>query len=164
MRASRRAWVAALWRAPLVAGAEPAMSYLHTYGPAGDPATRLGWGLGIVSIVVVLVITILLLGAVLRRRARDADPEVLAVDRDEGGMPWLYIGVGVSTVVLIACAVWTMFTIAAVAMPAQHRPDAAGHGGAVVVERALRKQRDPVASSRPPTRSTFRSAGRFASR
>ena len=94
------------------------MSYLHTYGPAGDPATHLGWGLGIVSIVVVLVITILLLAAVMRRRTRGADPQALAVNRDEGGMPWLYVGVGVSTVVLIACAVWTMFTVAAVAMPA----------------------------------------------
>ncbi len=33
-------------------------------------------------------------------------------------MAWIYIGVGVSTVVLIGCAVWTMFTLAAVAMPA----------------------------------------------
>ncbi len=119
MRTSRRACATALCGAPLVAGAEPSMSYLRTFGPAGDPATRLGWGLGIVSIVVVLVITILLLAAVLRRRARDADPQALAVNRDEGGMPWLYIGVGVSTVVLIGCAVWTMFTVAAVAMPAR---------------------------------------------
>ena len=95
------------------------MSYLRTFGPAGDPATHLGRGLGIVSIVVVLVITMLLLAAVLRRRARGWRSAELAVSRDEGGMPWLYVGVGVSTVVLIACAVWTMFTVAAVAMPAQ---------------------------------------------
>ncbi|MEO6897318.1 MAG: cytochrome c oxidase subunit II [Caldimonas sp.] len=119
MKTIRRACAAALAGAPLLAGAEPAMSYLHTVGPAGDPATRLGWGLGIVSIVVVVVITVLLLGAVLRRRAPGADPAALAVNRDEGGMRWLYIGVGVSTVVLIACAVWTMFTVAAVAMPAR---------------------------------------------
>ena len=118
MKARSWACMATLSGAPFLARAEPAMSYLHTYGPAGDPATRLGWGLGIVSIVVVLVITILLLAAVLRRRARNADPDSLAVDRDEGGMPWLYVGVGASTVVLIACAVWTMFTVAAVAMPA----------------------------------------------
>ena len=118
MRTNHRAYMVALGGAPLTAFADPAMSYLHTHGPAGDPATRLGWGLGIVSIIVVLVITFLLLAAVLRRRARDADPQALAVNRDEGGMRWLYIGVGVSTVVLIACAVWTMFTVAAVAMPA----------------------------------------------
>ena len=119
MRTSRWSFTAALCGAPLVAGAAPAMSYLHTFGPAGDPATHLGWGWGIVSIVVVLVITILLLAAVLRRRARVADPQALAVNRDEGGMTWLYIGVGVSTVVLIAGAVWTMFTVAAVAIPAR---------------------------------------------
>ena len=68
-----------------------------------------------------LIITALLLVAVLRRRAPLADPRALAVHRDEGGMPWLYIGVGVSTVVLVACAVWTMFTVAAVAMPSASR-------------------------------------------
>ena len=40
------------------------------------------------------------------------------MQRDEGGLSWIYIGVGISTVVLIACAVWTMVTVAAVAMPA----------------------------------------------
>ncbi|MEP7245345.1 MAG: cytochrome c oxidase subunit II [Gammaproteobacteria bacterium] len=102
-----------------MARAEPAMSYLHTFGPAGDPATRLGWGLGIVSIVVVLIITLLLLAAVLRRRARVVDSKALVVHRDEGGMAWLYVGVGVSTAVMLVCAVWTMFTVAAVAMPAR---------------------------------------------
>lgn len=106
--------------APASALADPAMSYLYTFGPAGDPATRLGWGLGIVSIVVTLVITILLLGGVLRRRgARPDDPKALVVHEDGGGMAWLYIGVGISTVVLIGCVVWTMFTVAAVAMPAR---------------------------------------------
>ncbi|MDQ6620072.1 MAG: cytochrome c oxidase subunit II [Pseudomonadota bacterium] len=117
MNASRLTTAFVLCAAPLAARAEPSMSYLRTFGPAGDPATRLGWGLGIVSIVVTLVITLLLLAAILRRRARPADPSALAVDRDEGGMAWVYIGVGVSTVVLIGCAVWTMFTVAAVAMP-----------------------------------------------
>ncbi|MDQ6679797.1 MAG: cytochrome c oxidase subunit II [Pseudomonadota bacterium] len=109
----------ALCGAPLGAAAETPMAYLRTFGPAGDPATRLGWGLGIVSIIVVLVITVLLLAALMRRRARAEDPRDLAVRSDEGGMSWLYVGVGVSTVVLIACAVWTMFTVAAVAMPAR---------------------------------------------
>jgi cytochrome c oxidase subunit 2 len=118
MTAVRTSCAAALCGAPLVAFAEPAMSYLHTHGPAGDPATRLGWGLGIVSIVVVLVIAVLLLAAVCRRRARADDPRALAVRSEEGGMSWLYVGVGVSSVVLVGCAVWTLFTVAAVAMPA----------------------------------------------
>ncbi len=117
MKASRLAAAIMLCGVSVAATAEPTMSYLRTFGPAGDPATRLGWGLGIVSIVVTLVITLLLLAATLRRRARPADPSDLAVHRDEGGMAWVYIGVGVSTAVLICCAVWTMFTVAAVAMP-----------------------------------------------
>ena len=74
MTSSRVAAAAALCGAPLLADAEPAMSYLHTFGPAGDPATRLGWGLAIISIVVVVVITVLLLAAALRRRLPSADP------------------------------------------------------------------------------------------
>ncbi len=117
MKRYRLIAAAALCTTPLVAAAEPAMSYLRTYGPAGDPATRLGWGLGIVSIVVTLIITVLLLAAIVRRRARPADPSELAVHRDEGGTTWIYVGVGLSTLVLIGCAVWTMFTLAATAMP-----------------------------------------------
>ena len=142
-RAALAGAVVALGAAAGGIGREPPMSYLRTFGPAGDPATRLGWGLGIVSIVVMVVIAVLLLAAIYRkRRARRASARELTVARDEGGLSWIYIGVGISTVVLIACAVWTMFTVAAVAMPAARRgADAAGDGAAVVVERALRERR-----------------------
>jgi cytochrome c oxidase subunit 2 len=95
------------------------MSYLHTFGPAGDPATRLGVGLGIVSIVVMVVITALLLAGIYRRRAPVENARELTVSRDEGGVSWIYVGVATSTVVLVACIVWTLFTVAAVAMPAR---------------------------------------------
>lgn len=95
------------------------MSYLHTYSPGADPVTRLGWGLGIVSIAVVVIIAGLLLGAILRRResveAGGVDP--LDVGRHGNGMRWIYIGVGTSTVVLLGLAIWTLVTIAAVARP-----------------------------------------------
>ena len=103
---------------PLSSSAATPMSYLRTFGPAGDPATVLGHVLGWVSLLVMLIITVLLLAAIYRRRDRPTSMRELTVSRDEGGLPWIYIGVGVSTVVLIACAVWTMFTVAAVAMPA----------------------------------------------
>lgn len=93
------------------------MSYLRTFGAAGDPATRLGWGLGIVSLVVMVVIGLLLLVGVARRRPPPRHAGELAVARDEGGLSWIYVGVGISSVVLAACAVWTMFTLSAVAMP-----------------------------------------------
>jgi cytochrome c oxidase subunit 2 len=94
------------------------MSYLRTFGPAGDPATQLGWGLGIISVAVMAIIAALLLAALLRRRPR-ADAHELAASRDEGGMSWIYVGVGLTAIVLVGCMVWTMLTLSAVAMPAR---------------------------------------------
>jgi cytochrome c oxidase subunit II len=98
--------------------AETPMSYWHTYGPAGYPLTQLGWGLGIISIVVIVVIAVLLLGAVAHKRSRRAsDDTQLAVGREGGGMGWIYIGTGITTVVLIACMAWTLATSASVVRP-----------------------------------------------
>lgn len=98
--------------------AETPMSYWHTYGPAGDPVTRLGWGLGIISVMVILLITLLLLGGLFhRRQLRAAGDDQLAVDREGGGMKWLYVGTGISTVVLIFCMGWTLVTSATVTHP-----------------------------------------------
>ena len=52
-----------------LAYADTPMSYLRTYGPAADPVTRLGWGLGAISLVVTLIIAVLLLVALLWPRA-----------------------------------------------------------------------------------------------
>jgi cytochrome c oxidase subunit II len=94
------------------------MSYLHSFGPAGYPVTRLGWGLGLVACAVVVIIAGLLLGAIFRSRRAAAKPaSALAVHRDGGGMAWIYIGVGLSIVVLAVCMVWTLVVIAAVAQP-----------------------------------------------
>jgi cytochrome c oxidase subunit II len=98
--------------------ADTPMSYLHTYGPAGDPITRLGWGLGTISIAVISVIAVLLLGGLFRHRTeRASDDAQLAVGREGGGMAWIYVGVGVSTVVLIICMGWTLVTTAIVLHP-----------------------------------------------
>jgi cytochrome c oxidase subunit 2 len=98
------------------ASAAMPMSYLHTAGPAADPVTRLGWGLGLVSVAVVLIISALLLAAVFRTRAGSAAPP--DPSRQGEGMRWIYIGVSVSSVVLLACAIWTLVTLTAVARPA----------------------------------------------
>lgn len=97
------------------AAAATPMAYLRTVGPAGDPATRLGWFLGIVSIVVVLVIGGLVLGAVFHRRApRPFNERALAVDREGGGMAWIQVGAGVTAVVLAIAMGWTLVTTARV--------------------------------------------------
>jgi len=94
------------------------MAYLRTFGPAADPITRLGWGLGLVSIAVVLIIAALLLGSIFhKRRMLPEEPNQLAVRREGGGMRWIYIGVGISSVVLVACMIWTLMTTALVSNP-----------------------------------------------
>lgn len=103
-----------------LAYADTPMSYLRTYGPAADPVTRLGWGLGGISLAVTLIIAILLLAALLRPRATAMHDERgrPAVQRDEGGLSWIYVGVAVSTVVLLIATAWTLITLSAVAAPA----------------------------------------------
>src|SRR5665213_353049 len=98
---------------------EPPMAYHRTFGPAVDAITRLGWGLGIISLLVIIIIAGLLLGGIFRKRGVDpaADPRQLTVRRDAGGMGWIYIGVGTSSVVLFGCMIWTLIVTAAVAHP-----------------------------------------------
>jgi len=91
------------------------MSYQYTFGPAIDPITRLGWALGIVALSVVAIIAFLLIGGVFRRRAPSS--QRLAESKDAGGVSWIYIGTGISSVVLIGCMVWTMIVTAAVSRP-----------------------------------------------
>lgn len=102
-----------------VAQAGP-MSYLRTYGPAGNPVTTLGWGLGIISICVCVIIALLLLGAVFRKHKEITGnaEDHLVVHKDGGGMAWIYIGVGISSVVLIGSMIWTLVVTAVVAKPA----------------------------------------------
>lgn len=94
------------------------MSYLLAAGPAAAPVTRLNWGLIAVSLLVILIIGGLLLGATLRRRS--SPPGFGRVERTQAdaGLRWLYVGVGISSVVLAGCAIWTLLTLSAVARPA----------------------------------------------
>jgi cytochrome c oxidase subunit 2 len=95
------------------------MAYQRTFGPAINPVTRLGWGLGIVALSVVVIIAVLLLSGIFRRRAalHGAGSRSLAVRSDSGGVSWIYMGTGISSIVLIFCMVWTMIVTAAVSRP-----------------------------------------------
>ncbi|HVY07882.1 MAG TPA: cytochrome c oxidase subunit II [Burkholderiales bacterium] len=104
------------------AAADAPLSYLHTEGAAADPVTRLGWGLGAIAIIVVIAISVFLLLAILRSRGRDAprSSSPAPVERDAAGLRIVYVGTGISAVVLFACAIWTLNTLAQVARaPAQ---------------------------------------------
>jgi cytochrome c oxidase subunit 2 len=101
-------------------GSDTPLAYLHTAGPAADPVTRLGWGLALVSIAVVIIIGALLVVAIFRKRRAATDPssgDALMPLRERAGLRWIYVGTGISAVVLFACAVWTLFTLAAIAAP-----------------------------------------------
>jgi cytochrome c oxidase subunit II len=100
------------------ASAETPMSYLRTFGPAADPVTRLNWGLLAISVFVVVLIGVLVLWGSLRKRPPQADADGrLPVGAAHGGLAWIYIGAGISTLVLLGSAAWTLLTLAAVAAP-----------------------------------------------
>ncbi len=91
------------------------MTYLHTAGPAADPVAALGWGMTIICCLVILIVGGLLLAATLRARATTAAFSSLPLAHPGGGLRWIYIGTGLSTVVLLGLVVWTLFTLAAIA-------------------------------------------------
>jgi cytochrome c oxidase subunit 2 len=107
----------------LAAAAVPALAqtplgYLKGFGPRAASEQSLTWGLLIISIVMTVIITLLVLVGVMLRRARGVDePQVVLVERRGNGLPWIYIGVGLSTVVLFATVIWTVVVLAKVGAP-----------------------------------------------
>jgi len=95
------------------------MGYLKTYGPRADPATSLLWGLIILSLAVVGIITVLAVVGVIVRRQRGAidDIAALPVERGAAGLAWFYIGVPLTVVALIGALAWTVTVLAAVDSP-----------------------------------------------
>ena len=78
---------------------------------------RLGWTLTTVAVLVTLIVAGLLAGAIFRKRGpaagdlRDAQP---------GGMRWIFVGTGVSSIALLAMLVYILMTLESVASPATH--------------------------------------------
>ncbi len=94
------------------------LGYLRGYGPKADPVVALTWGLLIISIVVVVIISILVLLGVWLRRARvEGAIEHAPVLRGGNGLPFLIWGVGISSLALVASLVWTVVVLAAVNGP-----------------------------------------------
>ncbi len=101
------------------------MSFLHSFGARADPIKNLTWGVMIIAIATVVIVTVLLIAGLARRRLAPMPqlPGTAPVRHPSGGLSWLYIGVGVSTLVLFAVSVWTVVVLAAVS----HAPT--GRGG-----------------------------------
>jgi cytochrome c oxidase subunit II len=104
---------------PAGARADAPMSYLRASGPKGQHIVTLTWALLIQSIVVIAIISVLVLvGVLVRRSRRSTRPgEALPVEESGSGLSWIYIGVGLSILALVASTVWTGFTMAAIRQP-----------------------------------------------
>lgn len=106
---------------PVVAGlpstgrADAPLSYLSGYGLRAHPVTPLTWGMLIISLTVIATICILLIAALLHRRSQPSadQPPGSPLGPEAGGLSFMYVGVGVTTFVLFAVTVWTMFSLAA---------------------------------------------------
>jgi cytochrome c oxidase subunit II len=94
------------------------LSYLTGYGPKAYPVTVLTWGLLVISIAVVIIVTGLLVAGVMTRRVRPETPlNEVPVERRGSGLGMLGLGVGISTIVLMISAVWTMAVLAKINAP-----------------------------------------------
>lgn len=97
--------------------AKSPLGYLDSAGPAAHEIAALGWGLLAMSVVVALVVGGLLLGALWRPRAAIA-PGALVRANDATPIRWILFGCGVSSVLLLVAAVWTLVAVRNVTRPA----------------------------------------------
>lgn len=95
------------------------MNYLRTYGPRADPATTLMWGLTILSLAVVVIITVLVLAGILARRRRGSVEALSAIpaERGAGGLMWFYVGMPLTIIALVGAMAWTVGVLAAIGSP-----------------------------------------------
>jgi cytochrome c oxidase subunit II len=95
------------------------LTYMTGYGTKAYPVVSLTWGLLIISIAVVLVVTALVFfGVVMRRPERgDLAVEAVPVERSGSGIEWIAGGIGITVVVLLGSLVWTMAVLARVSNP-----------------------------------------------
>ncbi|HML27954.1 MAG TPA: cytochrome c oxidase subunit II [Hyphomicrobium sp.] len=122
IRAATSAILATAWYAagPERAFAAAPLNFLESFGTKADSILSLTWGLLAISIIVVILMTGLVVWAILRSRppgetGNDIRPEGRPVD----SFKVFGFGLGITTLVLVACVVWTMVTLADVGQPPQ---------------------------------------------
>jgi len=100
------------------AGFSPPLQYLTGAGDKAAPVVALTWGVLIISVIVMLVITGLLAAAIWRRPGQTLAIGARGeVGEDSGGLAWLWTGVGISTLALLFTVVWTMAVLARIDAP-----------------------------------------------
>jgi cytochrome c oxidase subunit 2 len=93
---------------------------LGLFAPKGLGAAEsspLLWGLIWLSVVVVAIVTLAVVVGIAVRATGDRDPAAVKVERSGNGLWWIYGGVGLSTLVLLAFVGWTIATMAGIAKP-----------------------------------------------
>lgn len=103
--------------APNLAQAAP-LQYLSGAGTKALPVVWLTWGVLLISVAVIVIISGLLAGAIWHRpgEAWTAGART-ALQSHAGGLNWLWIGVGLSTLVLLFGIVWTVRVLAQIQAP-----------------------------------------------
>ncbi len=107
----------ALYVSPALASAP--LNYLFGYGDKAYPVVALTWGVTVIAAAVVAIVTLLVAGAIWRRPglARQEPGTQVELRGPEGGAAWIWIGVGISSLVLLVSIVWTMRVLAQVTSP-----------------------------------------------
>jgi cytochrome c oxidase subunit II len=114
-----RAIIAAILLAVAASRAEAApLQYLSGAGDKAAPVVALTWGVLIISLAVIVIITLLLAGAIWRRPGlRMAMGERGPILSEEGGLGWVWIGVSLSALVMLLTIVWTVKVLADIQAP-----------------------------------------------
>jgi cytochrome c oxidase subunit II len=100
--------------------ADMPMSYLQAFGLKASQVLPLTWGLLLISLAVIAVVSVLLVRGLFRSPKTTVDgPDSAPVERPVAGTSWITIGVGISAFVLFLSAVWTMATLAQIGRPPQ---------------------------------------------
>lgn len=93
------------------------MNYWSAFGAEAHSINGLLWGLIWLSIIVCVVIALLVVAGIAVRGRRGRQAATTPVERSGNGLAWIYIGVGLSTVVLVVYVGWTVATMAGIAAP-----------------------------------------------
>jgi cytochrome c oxidase subunit 2 len=111
--------IAATLSSALLSGGAAPMNYLSAYGSKADIVLPLTWAVLVIALVVILVILFSVAAGVWTRgRALSATPlSQMPLGGTGSGLNWIYIGVGVTALVLIGTVFWTMSVLARTYLP-----------------------------------------------